>query len=193
MLRVTKHGGDTGGLLQGIRQRIAHFARVELEQRRRCCRGAKHLASGAGMAPGRHELARIEREQRARADVVAQHDRAQQQLAAKFVLLRDGERRRHDARSRMRAGRRVRVVRLVSVAARAVGERGVEYRGHMPGADHSGVARAAERLYVGENALARHEPRTRYDGGKGIDDMIFGARGDFCGQLALKRAGYIRA
>src|SRR5258706_13632875 len=93
----------------------------------------------------------------------------------------------------MRAGGRVRVVGLVGVAARAVGERGVEYCRHMPGTDHAGIARAAERLYVGENALAGEKPRTGDDGGKSIDDVIFGARGDFRGQLALERPGDIRA
>src|SRR5437016_597192 len=63
----------------------------------------------------------------------------------------------------------------------------------MPGADHPGIARAAERLYIGENALAGNKPRTGDDGGKSIDDVIFGARGDFRGQLALERSGYIRA
>ena len=135
VLRVAEHGGHPGRLLQSVGERVADSPRIELEQRGSRRRGAEYLPGCARMSPCRHELPRIESRERSRAHVVAKHDGGQQIPAGALVLLGHGERRRKDARSRMRASGRVRVIGLVGVAARPVGERRIEHGGDVTGAD----------------------------------------------------------
>ncbi len=71
-----------------------------------------------------------ERHVEARADVVAERDRAQEVGAAAVGELGDRERRRHDAAAGMVAAAQMGIVGLVGVAAHGVGERRALDRNH---------------------------------------------------------------
>ncbi len=98
------------------------------------------MGAVAGAVVGR---AVAERHVEARADVVAERDRAQEGGAAAVLQLGDRERRRHDAAAGMEAAAQMRVVGLVGMAGHAVGERREFGRNHERGADDGRLRRAA--------------------------------------------------
>ncbi len=191
MLRIAQQRVKSRGLLRAIRQNVAHFARIESQQRSGGRGSAKQLAARAGMVSGAHQGHRLDRKQRACADFVTEHHRAQHLLAAQPVALGDGECRRDDAGAGMCARRRMRVIGFVGVTAHTVGERGIDRRSDDAGANYARFARAAERLDVGNRASAGKQPRSRDNRRESIDEVEFGALGNFLRQLALKRCCHV--
>ena len=92
-------------------------------------RGAEHAADAVAQLVAVRDPAAATAASSARADVVAEHHGAQEVRAARAELLAERQRRRHDVAARMPRARQ-RVVGLVGMRHRAVGERRLDRAAH---------------------------------------------------------------
>ena len=128
-----------------------------------------------------------ERHDEAGADVVAQHQRAQQARAVAVRQLGRRQRRRNDRAAGMEAAAGVRIVGLVGVRAHAVGERRIDRRGDDPAAHHRGLPAAALRAHIRDRPSPGRQPRARHHGGERIQEVALRLLRDLLGQRLRQR------
>jgi hypothetical protein len=191
MLAVALPIGDAGGLLRREREGVAHLARIEPQHRGCGGGGAERRRQAVGAVAFGVERAEAEREDRPRADVVAERDRAKHVVAAAPGRLRGGERRRHDAAAGMEAASEMGIVGLVAVGRHAVGEGGVDRGGQDARADHGRLRLAAETVDIARGEFAGLEARPRHHGCDGIQRVQLGLGDDRGRQLAIERLRHV--
>ena len=125
---------EPGGVRGGDGERVARLGDVEPEQTRRG-RGAAERADGGCRVPAPGVVLGVERAAERRGDLEADDVGQGDQAAVGRLGLAGGQRGREQRHARVAHEREVRVVEVVSVTGRAVGERRPAGRGREPRTD----------------------------------------------------------
>ena len=175
VVRVASPGADPGGLLRRVVEQVAHLPLTEARGAAGRRRGAEDLRGAVRAAVGERLVGRPAHAHRhARADVVAERDRAQEVHARRAELLAERERGRHRRAARMRARRAVRVVGLVGVRQHPVRERRLDRAAHKIGSGDRRHGLPAVAARKRDRRAPRRQAGPRDHRGDRVQNVVLG-------------------